>query len=123
MESLEESYSKAKEILKKYNQEQLLLKYEDLDEAKKEILLDQILKIDFDLVNKLYKTVTLNKRDNEEKNNLEKEDIIEPVEYTDKKTLSEEKKEYYKKIGIEEIKKGKLAAVTMAGGQGTRLRT
>ena len=38
-------------------------------------------------------------------------------------TLSNEEKNHYKNLGIEEIKKGKLAAVTMAGGQGTRLRT
>ena len=45
------------------------------------------------------------------------------MSYIDKNNISDVKKIYYKNIGIEEIKKGKLAAVTMAGGQGTRLRT
>ena len=43
--------------------------------------------------------------------------------YIDKNNISDEERKHYKNLGIEEIKKGKLAAVTMAGGQGTRLRT
>lgn len=39
----------------------------------------------------------------------------------DKAKLSNEEIQKYSEIGIEQIKKGKLAAVTMAGGQGTRL--
>jgi UDP-N-acetylglucosamine pyrophosphorylase len=48
---------------------------------------------------------------------------IEPIKYIEKEKISEEEKEKYFKIGEEEIRKGKLAVVTMAGGQGTRLRT
>ena len=43
-----------KDILKKYGQEHLLNHYNELDEKKKEILLNQIRNIDFELVNKLY---------------------------------------------------------------------
>ena len=50
-------------------------------------------------------------------------DLIEPIDYIEKEKISKDKKEEYLKKGIEEIKKGKLAVVTMAGGQGTRLRT
>jgi UDP-N-acetylglucosamine pyrophosphorylase len=45
---------------------------------------------------------------------------IEPIEYMDKYKLNDKYK-YYEQIGEKEIKQGKLAAVTMAGGQGTRL--
>ncbi|MCF0125301.1 MAG: UTP--glucose-1-phosphate uridylyltransferase [Clostridia bacterium] len=45
---------------------------------------------------------------------------ITPIEYFDKYKLNDEYK-YYKAIGDKEIKEGKLAVVTMAGGQGTRL--
>ena len=34
-----------------------------------------------------------------------------------------DKFKYYEEIGKKAIKNGELAAVTMAGGQGTRLRT
>ena len=50
------------------------------------------------------------------------EEKIEPIQYIEKEKLSKEEKEKYSKIGIEEIKQGKLAVVTMAGGQGTRHR-
>lgn len=46
---------------------------------------------------------------------------IEPIDYTDKSKLSKEEYEKYKAIGEKKIKEGKLAVVTMAGGQGTRL--
>ena len=49
--------------------------------------------------------------------------MIEPIDYIEKEKIAKDKKEEYLKKGIEEIKKGKLAVVTMAGGQGTRLRT
>ncbi len=102
----------AKSILKKYGQEHLLNGYEKLDERKQKKLLDQIFATDFELINSLYaKTKDEDKKD---------EDIIEPMEYLDKYKL-DEKYKYYEDIGKKAIKEGKLAAVTMAGGQGTRL--
>ena len=102
----------AKAILKKYGQEHLLNGYEKLDERKQKKLLDQIFATDFELINSLYaKTKDEDKKD---------EDIIEPMEYLDKYKL-DEKYKYYEDIGKKAIKEGKLAAVTMAGGQGTRL--
>ena len=113
---MEQKYLKAREILKKYNQEQLLLNYEKFNNEEKEILLNQILSIDFELINKLFKEINI-----EEKNNNEEKEIIEPISFIDKNLLNNEEKKYYEEIGIKEIKAGKLAAVTMAGGQGTRL--
>ena len=110
---MESEYLKAKEILKKYNQEQLLLNYEKFNNEEKEYLLNQILNIDFELINNLYKNINIKKEN--------KNEAIEPISYIDKNLLSNEEKEYYENIGIEEIKQEKLAAVTMAGGQGTRL--
>lgn len=112
---MEEKYLKVKEILEKYNQEQLLSSYEKLNANDKEYLLNQILSIDFDLINKLYTNI------NVEKN--EEDQLVEPISYIDKNKLTEEEKKYYEDLGIKEIKQNKLAAVTMAGGQGTRLRS
>ena len=101
-----------KDILKKYGQEHLLNHYNDLDEKKKGILLEQINKIDFELVSKLY--------DSTKEQKINTNDKIAPINYLDKYKLNDQYK-YYESIGKKAIKEGKLAAVTMAGGQGTRL--
>ena len=111
---MDEKKEELKSILKKYGQEHLLNHYETLDDVHKKELINQIEAINFDLVNSLY-----NKTKKEEK---DVNDIITPMEYLDKFKLYDDYK-HYENIGKKEIKEGKLAAVTMAGGQGTRLRT
>ena len=109
---MDNTLEEAKAILKKYNQEHLLNGYEKLEEKKQKQLLNQIMNIDFELIKSLY--------DNTKKENLTNNDKIEPMEYLDKYKLNDKYK-YYENIGKQAIKEGKLAAVTMAGGQGTRL--
>lgn len=104
--------NEVKFILKKYNQEHLLNGYDKLEERYQKELLAQISNIDFELINSLY--------NNTKKDDLKNNDIIEPIEYLDKYKLNDKYK-YYEEIGKKTIKSGKLAAVTMAGGQGTRL--
>ncbi len=112
---MDNRYNEAKKILEKVNQTHLLLQYEKLDSEKKEYLLNQIINIDFNQINKLYEQT---------KTKIELgKDKIEPIAYIEKEKLTKEEKEKYFNIGVDEIKKGKLAVVTMAGGQGTRLRT
>ncbi len=111
---LEEKFNKAKTILEQYNQTHLLSQYEKLDNEKKEYLLNQIINIDFDLINNLYEQTKKEIKFGTDK--------IEPISYIEKEKLSKEEKEKYFKIGADEIKQEKLAVVTMAGGQGTRLR-
>ena len=106
------TFEEIKWKLKKYGQEHLLNGYDKLDENKKQQLLEQLDKIDYSLINILY-------------NNIKKEvDLtnskIEPIQYFDKYKLNEKYKEF-ENIGEKAIKEGKLAVVTMAGGQGTRL--
>ena len=109
---MEARKSEIEAILKKYGQEHLLNNYEKLDDIHKKKLLDEIESIDFELVNSLYNST----KDEKKKG----QDVIEPIEYLDKYKLNEKYK-YYENIGKKAIKAGKLAAVTMAGGQGTRL--
>ena len=110
---METKLEEAKSILKKYNQEHLLAQYEKLNEEKKEYLLNQILHINFDLINKLYQ---------ETKQEIKSEEAkIEPIKYVEKEKLTDAEKKKYFEIGANEIKNGKFAVVTMAGGQGTRL--
>lgn len=109
---MDNKLEEVKAILKKYNQQHILNGYENLDENNREKLLEQILSIDFELINSLYA--------NTKKDNINNNDKIEPMEYLDKYKLNGQYK-YYENIGKQAIKNGKLAAVTMAGGQGTRL--
>ncbi len=107
------NFEDAKIVLKKHNQEHLLLKYNELIDKDKEKLLKQISDINFEQIEELYKK-SITKE-------IKKDSKIEPIEYLDKTKLSEDEYNRYFNIGVEEIKKGKLAVVTMAGGQGTRL--
>lgn len=109
---MDTNLEEVKSILKKYGQEHLLNHYDGLSEEKKKELLEQINNIDFELVNDLYNSTKQTKTKNDDK--------IEAIDYLDKFKLNDEYK-YYENIGKKAIKEGKLAAVTMAGGQGTRL--
>ena len=109
---MDTNLEEVKDLLKKYGQEHLINHYDELDEKKKDILIRQIQNIDFELVNKLY--------DSTKEQKLNTKDKITPIDYLDKYKLKDQYK-YYEAIGKKAIKEGKLAAVTMAGGQGTRL--
>ncbi len=110
---METKYELAKEKLKKYHQEHLLVCYDKLIGQKQEELLDQILKVDFDHIKELYDKIETKKDFDQSR--------IQPLHYIDKQKLSKEEKEKYFSKGLEQIKQGKYAVVTMAGGQGTRL--
>ena len=104
---------KAKEILKKYDQEHLLCLYEELSNEEKDLLINQILEINFDEILKLYK--------NSMNNNFPLTQKISPLYHFEKKSFSKSEIDYYTKIGEEELFKKNFAVVTMAGGQGSRL--
>ena len=111
---MDEKLKQVEQILKKYGQEQLLQGYNrQPGEKEKEEFLNDLLTIDFAQIEKLYEASKKTKDFSESK--------IEPIDFVDKSKLSKEEYEKYEKIGTEKIKKGKLAVVTMAGGQGTRL--
>lgn len=110
---MEAKYEEIKKILQKYGQEQLLDFYEEMNDDEKEQLLEQILNIDFELIKELYNKTKIKPEFGENK--------IEPISFVDKEGLSEEEYKKYEKLGVEVIKQGKYAVVTMAGGQGTRL--
>ena len=111
---MDEKLKQVEQILKKYGQEQLLDGYNRLPgEKEKQDFLNSILTVDFNQIEKLFATCNESKDFSSSK--------IEPIDFVDKSKLSKEEYEKYEKIGLKKIKEGKLAVVTMAGGQGTRL--
>lgn len=104
-----EKFEQTKKILKDQKQEQIL----EYPIKNKEEFASEVLKINFEELNKLY--------DKAIKNEKVKNSKIEPIPYIEKDKLSEEEKEHYKKIGENIIKNNEYAVVTMAGGQGSRL--
>lgn len=111
---MDEKLEKVKQILKKYGQEQLLDGYNRLPgEKEKQDFLNSILTINFNQVEKLFES----SKEEKDFSNAK----IEPIEFLDKSKLSKEDYERYEEIGSKKIREGKLAVVTMAGGQGTRL--
>lgn len=110
---MEDKLKLARDILQKYNQEHLLNFYNEISEEQKNILINQILTINFEEIITLY-TNSINHKPiyNEE---------ITPLLHFEKDKLDAITKENYTNLGESIIKNNQLAIVTMAGGQGTRL--
>lgn len=105
------TFEKTKTLLEKYNQEHLLDFYDELNSTEQADLLSQIEKLDFSLLDSL----------KPENMAAAQKGKIEPL--TKAATIEDIQQniEEYRNIGIDEIKKGRVAAVLLAGGQGTRL--
>lgn len=106
-------YELAKKILKKYNQEHLIYFYDELSECQKDLLINQILSINFEEIISLY--------NNSMKDEPFDINSISPLEHFEKSLFSNEELSYYNSLGQQELLKNSYAVVTMAGGQGTRL--
>ena len=107
--------NKAKEILKKYKQEHIIGLIDKSDVETKSKIINQVINIDFEELKELYdKTFEDLYVDLEE---------LQPIAGVNPDRLTSDELEGYEKIGIDIIKNNKFAVATMAGGQGTRLRT
>ena len=103
------NYQQAYDKLEKYGQLHVLKYYEELSEQEKEELLTQIEQTDFEVLSLCEKKETLNPRGK-----------IEPIEVMELPAI-EAKKDEYTQIGLDAICAGKVGAVLLAGGMGTRL--
>ena len=110
---MDENLNKAKEILEKNEQENVLNWLKIANDEQKEKIANQVLSFSFNKLHDLYEK-TKNKPEFEENK-------IENIGYTDLSKLDESNFKKYKTIGEDIIKQGKYAVITMAGGQGTRL--
>ena len=99
----------AKEKLAKYGQEHVLKYYDELNEAEKEALLAQIEKTDMSILDSVH-----------HREDLAKKGVITPMASMQLAEINENK-EAFTKVGLEAIRDGKVGAVLLAGGMGTRL--
>ena len=100
------NYNAAMEKLKKYGQEHVLKYYDELPDEQRNTLIEQIDRTDFTVIGQAAETG--------------KRGAIAPIKAM---TIPEIDmgRERFERIGMEAIKAGKLGAVLLAGGMGTRL--
>ena len=100
------NYIDALNKCKIHQQEHLLQYFNELNECEQEELIEQIMLTDFSVIRKAMAQ--------------EGKGIITPIEVMESEEISA-KKEEFEKVGLDAIKAGKVAAVLLAGGMGTRL--
>lgn len=102
------NYEEAKKKLETYGQMHLLKYYEELSGQEKEALLEQIAAVDMEMLSLC-----------QEKSEQVK-GTITPLQAMELSEI-EEKREDFEQIGLKAIRDGKVGAVLLAGGMGTRL--
>ena len=100
---------KAKQKLDQYQQSHLLRYYDELNDAQKAALLEQIDTTDFSVLAKIHAPKTEDTQSN-----------ITPIEAMTLDEIASQKEEIHN-IGLDAIKAHKVGAVLLAGGMGTRL--
>lgn len=103
------TYSEAKAKLEKYGQEQLLRYYDELSDSEKQALLDQIDSEDMSVVSYYDK-----------RGEVAPAGHIEPLAAMELDEIRKRSDEF-RRIGLDAIRAGKVGAVLLAGGMGTRL--
>lgn len=100
-------YERTLAFLKEKGQEHLLQYYGELNEREREQLLEDISKIDFSAVAKVCKSE-------------KKPGELAPADAVTLEEIEKRRGEF-EKAGVAALKNGKVAAVLLAGGQGSRL--
>lgn len=103
------TFEQAKTKLEKYDQLHVLKYYEELTTEEQQELLTQIEETDFEVLKYCDK-----------KEQLAEKGTIEPLAAMQLDTI-EKNREMFEQIGLDAIKSGKVGAVLLAGGMGTRL--
>lgn len=110
----ENRYEKAKELAMQWGQEHLLRHYAQLADEEKQILLQQIMSVDFERIMCLYRNAVGQPQGHAQH-------TITPITAVNKPALSDVELNRLTDIGMDAVRRGQYAVVTMAGGQGTRL--
>ncbi|MCG3179570.1 MAG: putative uridylyltransferase [Phycisphaerae bacterium] len=116
--SIPQHYQRAKELLAKHGQSHLLRFWDDLDDARRAALLDDVEQLDMELLAGLIDSHVRNAPP------LELPDRIRPPHALPNEPGDEATRQRYtdaRALGEQLIRDGKVAALVVAGGQGTRL--
>ena len=95
-------------LLQKHNQEHVLKYYDSLKEEEQRTLLSQIQAVDWDMIGTAASEDTLERGE------------ITPLGAVEIKEIEERKEEFVEE-GLKAIREGKVGAILLAGGMGTRL--
>ena len=114
---MSERVKHAAEYCRKHHQEHLIDYMKPVFSEKSDRIARQILQTDFGQLELLYRDLVLDDR----KTELDEGESLSPARSLDKQTASAERKTAMTESGYEAIRRHEVAAVTMAGGQGTRL--
>ena len=103
------TYQEAYRKLEEYGQLHVLKYYDELDESQKEELLQQVDETDFSVLQYI-----------DRKDTSTGEKKISPIAAMELDEVARRREEF-NRIGLEAVRQGKVAAVLLAGGMGTRL--
>ena len=104
------TYEQAKALLEEKGQAHLLKYYDELSKESQEKLLNAIAELNWSFEEDLKNPVDMTGKDRD----------IHPIKGLHQAEIQARKAEF-EKIGVQAIKEGKVAAVLLAGGMGTRL--
>lgn len=108
-------YQLAKTLVEQWGQAHLLRFYDGLKDGQKEALVRDILAVDFAKIAGLYQSA------NAGNCHTGQQYSIEPLSAIDKGAMGSETLQQATTAGMDAVRRGQYAVVTMAGGQGTRL--
>ncbi|MDE6356696.1 MAG: UTP--glucose-1-phosphate uridylyltransferase [Clostridia bacterium] len=103
------NYERAKTYLAQRGQEQLLSYYDELPEAERQLLLNQIENLNFSIVN------NINKKENGKRGKIQPAGNAVSVEEIRRRRVQ------FETVGLNLLSENKVGAVLLAGGQGSRL--
>jgi UDP-N-acetylglucosamine/UDP-N-acetylgalactosamine diphosphorylase len=115
-----------KELLEAVGQQHLLKFYDDLDRAQQLSLAKDISDVDWRALDTIYKEQVVDQLDGDKLKPVTKLDESQVSELPDDHVggtarSSQEELDRFRSIGLSSISQGKVAALLLAGGQGTRL--
>jgi len=110
------NYQQAQEILSQHKQEHLLAFYTGLTPAEQNQLLSQISTLNWPLLTDLIKNLLI-----EQNFNLDTQKLTPPSHVVPLQELNEKSRQEYTVLGEQLITQNKVACLTVAGGEGSRL--